>query len=88
VIVTTLRVGEGAAFGAALQALWCWKRQSGDAISISEITDRFVKLNPRERTVPNPDRVAVYREVQALQNDVSQSLRNAFKRHRRLLRTL
>ena len=27
--VVTLKVGEGAAYGAALQALWCWRRQQG-----------------------------------------------------------
>src|SRR6266705_1456974 len=40
--VVTLKVSEGAAYGAALQALWCWRLQEGDEISISEITEQFV----------------------------------------------
>src|SRR5690606_26161598 len=43
--VVTLRVAEGAAFGAALQAFWCWRRSRGDSVSIESITDEFVKLN-------------------------------------------
>src|SRR5881409_1834548 len=43
--VVTLKVSEGAAYGAALQALWCWRLQQGEKISIPEITDEFVQLN-------------------------------------------
>src|SRR5215813_8537771 len=46
--VVTLKVTEGAAYGAALQALWCWRLQQGEKIKISDITDQFVKLNQRE----------------------------------------
>ena len=28
--VVTLKVAEGAAYGAALQALWCWRREKGE----------------------------------------------------------
>ena len=80
--VVTLKVSEGAAYGGALQALWCWRRQAGEKVSITEITDQFVKLNNRERAVPQAANVAVYREMQLLQDDVSTSLRGAFKRHR------
>src|SRR6201999_4077536 len=34
--VVTLKVSEGAAYGAALQALWCWRRQSGDKVAIED----------------------------------------------------
>src|SRR5712671_4363811 len=51
--VVTLKVTEGAAYGAALQALWCWRLQEGEEISISEITDRFVELNPGETARPD-----------------------------------
>src|SRR5213079_1370770 len=36
--VVTLKVSEGAAYGAALQALWCWRRSEGENISINDIT--------------------------------------------------
>lgn len=83
--VVTLRVGEGAAYGAALQALWCWHLQQGEPVEISEITDRFVELNTEETTTPNPENVEVYEELQALQDDLSKSLRPVFSRHRQFL---
>ncbi|PJF45420.1 MAG: xylulokinase, partial [Candidatus Thermofonsia Clade 3 bacterium] len=52
--VVTLKVSEGAAYGAALQALWCWRLQKGEKVAIHEITDAFVKLNPAETTQPRP----------------------------------
>ncbi len=83
--VVTLKVGEGAAYGAALQALWSLRNNQGENVSIEEITDRFVKLNTRETAEPNAENVAVYREVQALQDDLSKSLRKPFARHRALV---
>jgi len=83
--VVTLKVGEGAAYGAALQALWSLRNNQGDNVSIEEITDRFVKLNTRETAEPNAENVALYREVQALQDDLSKSLRKPFARHRALV---
>ena len=83
--VVTLQVGEGAAYGAALQALWCWRRDGGDAASISELTDRYVKLNRRERTLPRPEAVEVYQRVQAVQDGTSAALRKVFAAHRSLI---
>jgi xylulokinase len=80
--VVTLKVSEGAAYGAALQALWCWRREQGEKVSIEEITEQFVELNPDETAVPDPHHVEVYRELQALQDDTSNALRNIFRRHR------
>jgi xylulokinase len=80
--VVTLKVGEGAAFGAALQALWCWRNQQGDRVSIAEITDRFVTLNAKETHQPNPERAAIYGELQKLQDNLSKSLRGVFADHR------
>jgi sugar (pentulose or hexulose) kinase len=83
--VVTLKVAEGAAFGAALQALWCWRLDRGDTVALSEITDRFVALNRSEVTEPNPTSAVVYAGLQALQDTLSKSLRPAFSAHRRLL---
>src|SRR5205807_1554625 len=76
--VVTLKVSEGAAYGAALQALWCWRRQQGEKISIAEITDQFVELNTDETARPEPKNVAVYRELQTLQDGMSLALRGVF----------
>ncbi len=83
--VVTLKVSEGAAYGAALQALWCWRLQKGEKIGIEAITDRFVTLNKAETAEPNAKSAAIYREIQALQDELSRALRPAFTRHRRLL---
>src|SRR5262249_1677713 len=46
--VVTLKVSEGAAYGAALQALWCWRLQLGENVKIEDLTDEFVTLNSAE----------------------------------------
>src|SRR5438874_1980627 len=81
--VVTLKVTEGAAYGAALQALWCWRLQEGEEVSISEITDKFVELNEGETAKPDPKNADVYRELQEVQDEMSSSLRGAFGRHRK-----
>lgn len=83
--VVTLQVGEGAAYGAALQALWCWRRGQGDELGIDELTDRFVKLNGRQRAVPNPEAVDRYQEMQTIQDATSVALRKVFGQHRALI---
>src|SRR5207247_1987699 len=80
--VVTVKVAEGAAYGAALQALWCWRVREGENVSISEITDQFVELNPGEKTLPEPKNAEIYRELQKVQDEMSVSLRGAFAKHR------
>src|SRR5262249_42001856 len=83
--VVTIKVSEGAAYGAALQALWGWKLQRGEKASINQITDEFVQLNESETARPNKSNVAVYEQMQKLQNDVSKALRGPFSLHRSLV---
>jgi len=83
--VVTLKVTEGAAYGAALQALWCWRLQQGDKAKIADITDEFVTLNKAETTGPDLRAVAVYRELQELQDVLSRSLRSVFGKHRQFI---
>jgi xylulokinase len=68
-----LEVDEGAAYGAALQALW-----TCDGGSISEITDSFVRLDEATRSRPNAGNVEKYRRLQRLQDRLSVDLRGAF----------
>ena len=83
--VVTLRISEGAAYGAALQAFWCWRLKQGEKVSIHEITDEFVQLNRAATADPNAKNVALYRELQSLQDELSRSLRGVFARHRRFV---
>jgi sugar (pentulose or hexulose) kinase len=80
--VVTLKVSEGAAYGAALQALWCWRREQGEKVGISDITDAFVEVNGSETAQPDEKTSAVYRELQEVQNELSRSLLKAFGKHR------
>ncbi len=80
--VVTLKVSEGAAYGAALQALWCWRLQQGEKVKIEEITDQFVELNTNETVQPQKSDVEFYRELQVVQDELSESLRNVFGKHR------
>ena len=83
--VVTLKVSEGAAYGAALQALWCWRNQRGEKVGIHELTQQFVTLNRAETAQPKPVNVAVYQELQSLQDATSRALREVFVKHRRFV---
>ncbi|MEO7297738.1 MAG: xylulokinase [Verrucomicrobiota bacterium] len=83
--VVTLKVSEGAAYGAALQALWCWRLQAGEKISINEITENFVQLNKTETALPDKKNVAVYQELQKIQDETARSLGSVFTRHRQFV---
>ena len=74
---------EGAALGGALQAAWCVARREGRrAAKISDFTNGVVALNEATRCLPNQVNVARYRELQALQDDLSGALRGVFARAR------
>jgi len=80
--VVTIKVAEGAAYGAALQAMWCWHLQRGEKVGIHEITKQFVRLNPSESARPRAGNVKLYQEWQSIQDELSKSLRPVFERHR------
>jgi xylulokinase len=80
--VVTLKVSEGAAYGAALQALWCWRLEQGEKVRIDEITDNFVEVNKAETAEPNQKNVEVYRQLQVIQDETSLALRKVFTNHR------
>ena len=80
--VVTLKVSEGAAFGAALQALWCWRLQQGEKILLSDLTGAFVQVNTAQTTQPRPKAAALYAELQDLQDQTSKALRGVFAGHR------
>ena len=83
--VVTLMVSEGAAYGAALQAIWTWRNQQGDKVSIKEVTDQFVVLNDAEAADPIPENAVIYEELQTLQDEASQALRKVFTMHRKFV---
>jgi xylulokinase len=68
-----LEVDEGAAYGAALQALWIC-----DGGSISGITDSFIHLDEATRIKPDAENLKKYRSLQRLQDKLSVDLRPVF----------
>ena len=83
--VVTIKVSEGAAYGAALQAMWCWHLQRGEKVGINEITGKFVQLNKAETARPNKSNVKIYREWQSIQDELSSALRPVFTKHRKFV---
>lgn len=83
--VVCIKIDEGAAYGAALQAIWCYLNHVGEKTSIQEICERYVKLDEETRVSPKPSNAEKYRELQKIHNLVSRSLRSSFKKHREYL---
>ena len=81
--VVTLKVSEGAAYGAALQSMWNYRLMSGEHLEMHEITDAFVKVNASETATPTSKNAAIYEELQELQDSMSRSLRTVFQGHRK-----
>jgi len=83
--VVCLKIDEGAAYGAALQALWTYRNHVGEKTTIQEVTDRYVEVDEKTQASPKPSNVEVYRELQTIQDKLSLSLRRAFSKHREYL---
>jgi xylulokinase len=76
---------EGAALGGALQAAWCGARRDGNAKArLVDFTAGTVALNEATRCAPDKANVARYRELQALQDELSLTLRPVFTAQRKL----
>ena len=54
---------EAGALGAALQAIWCYLNEQGDNISLKEITDENVLLDPSTRVEPNDANAKEYNSI-------------------------
>ncbi|MEM2914461.1 MAG: xylulokinase [Candidatus Bathyarchaeia archaeon] len=83
--VICLKIDEGAAYGAALQALWTYLNYIGEKTSIQEITDRYVEVDDETLASPKPSNVLIYKELQKIQDGLSRSLRIIFSKHREYL---
>ena len=83
--VVSVKNEEGAAFGAALQAMWAYRRHTGERVGIEELCDRFVALDESARARPEPARVRLYGRLQALHDRLVRDLSGAFVEHRGLI---
>jgi sugar (pentulose or hexulose) kinase len=84
--VVCLTIDEGAAYGAALQAMWAHERRHGDATSIRALTDRFVAVDDATRARPTPANVERYHALQRIHDQLSRDLRASFATHHAYLR--
>ncbi|MCW4021341.1 MAG: xylulokinase [Candidatus Bathyarchaeota archaeon] len=84
--VVCLRIDEGAAYGAALQALWAYRNHIGEKTAIQEVTDRYVEVDEKTLTSPEPSNLEAYRELQNIQDGLSATLRQTFSKHKEYLR--
>jgi sugar (pentulose or hexulose) kinase len=76
--VVCLKIEEGAALGAALQAMW-----AAEGGEVADLADRFLQPDESTRAIPDAARTALYRESQALFNRLAGDLRESFAMHRK-----
>ncbi|MBO0720083.1 MAG: xylulokinase [Blastocatellia bacterium] len=84
--VVCVKNEEGAAVGAAIQAIWAYQKSQGDPVGIEELCGKYVALDEATRTIPDAGRVSLYRKMQALHDKLVQDLGAAFSEHRNFLR--
>jgi xylulokinase len=78
--VMCLKIEEGAALGAALQAMW-----AAGGGEVASLADRFLQPDESTRAVPDVVRTALYRESQVLFNRLAGDLRESFAMHRKTI---
>jgi len=76
---------EGAAYGAALHAMWVQGHAVGAGREIVDITRAFVTMDDATRVVPEPGETARYRDLQGIFDQAARDLAGTFSSHRRFL---
>lgn len=76
---------EGAAVGAAIQAIWAYRKHTGTPVTIGELCDRYLALDETTRAKPNAANVALYAKMQMLHDRLANDLRFSFSEHRQLI---
>lgn len=69
-----LKSSEGAALGAAIQAVLTSELVNGRQASLQSITSRLVQIDPSTEAQPDPDRKALYAELLVKQTDLTRKL--------------
>ncbi|HBM15247.1 MAG TPA: xylulokinase [Lentisphaeria bacterium] len=71
-------IQEGAAFGAALQALWSYQVVGGEKISIQAIAENHVKLDSSKGSFPVMENMKIYKSIYSQYNKYLETLRPTF----------
>ena len=72
-------IGEAAAFGGALQALWTMEASGGSAGDINPLVDLHVSLEEEKTCLPRKEQTAVYRDVYARYSEYVEALSGLFQ---------
>jgi xylulokinase len=76
---------EGAAMGAAIQAIWAYRKRQGQPVGIEELCDRYIALDESTRAKPVAEHVRLYQQMQTVNDKIVRDLGEAFSLHRKLL---
>jgi len=76
--VVTMREQEAAAFGAALQAIWCWKNAYGQKTAIESLAASMIRIE-EPAVEPDPSKKGVYDAAQDRFNALWRSLLPVFQ---------
>jgi xylulokinase len=76
---------EGAALGAAIQAMWAYRRSLGEKVEIEALCERFARLDESTRVSSRPDASAMYQRLQSLHDQLVSQLRGPFSLHRQII---
>src|SRR5262245_12884388 len=83
--VVSVKSEEGAAIGAAVQALWAYCKCSGNPVSIEQLCDQYIALDETTRAKPNATHSRLYAQMQEVHNQMVHDLETAFALYRRLI---
>lgn len=79
--VVGLSTSEGAAYGAALQAKWCYMNHRGQKARIQQLADDFVKVDKTTLAVPVRANTKHYRQLQQIHNAMSKAVGPVFEKY-------
>ncbi|MGE0129777.1 MAG: xylulokinase [Blastocatellales bacterium] len=83
--VVCVKSEEGAAVGAAVQALWAYRKHSGNPQSIEQLCDRYAAVAETTRAKPNPEHTRMYTRMQEVHDGIVRDLAASFTAHRRFI---
>jgi xylulokinase len=72
--VVGLKIGEGAALGAAIQAAWTYGQTRGDPMPLEKIVKPAVKIDRKTRAEPRKENETLYAELRGRYADLTQKL--------------
>ncbi len=78
---------EGAAVGAAVQAVWAYRKRADHPESIENLCDRYIAVAEATRAKPNPERARLYAQMQEVHDGIVRDLAASFTAHRRFITT-